>query len=1553
MATRKCNVFTTASTGLRVSGASTALANYLVNTVEAARTPTNIMKILTDVRLVNKFKGSFYVNKGSSNSALSDQLNGIDQINTYVKSAFGATGDLVVVNKVNSNPNNSGYNTTDAAGQLQWQNQATYNVRIDPGVLKELRKEPKGLYNAATESQQELEKAYQQMDMFKTYGEEVGDLIQSVAGRRYVEGLENYLNMVGRPEGQQLSETVISETARLENSSEQRFSTAGEGNLGKVKLQAEKLKQAFAKAGVIVSVQYDASLQSKGKIGPGKNGSVVITLNPDKIAEDTAYHEYGHLYIDLLGYNHPAVKAAVAELRKTELYNRVKEKYPELAEDQEKLDKEVLATAIGLEGAKLDYKNPNKFQQFFNRIFRAIAKKLGIKTNAAAELANDLFSGNINKGEFGGAISMYEQQSKDLTSLQKAVELAKINAIKSVQESLDMASRSVTPESKSAARLLKSHKERLKSVEDAEDFVGLIDYVNQLFNKAQSDFAIVKQKSVDPMNISPEERLDLINLLGNVANHMRAYYDSNNTRGVMKDISNAVKEKLDELQNKKSVTQQELDNIQVLRDKVIKLNNKMDETYREYLKVGAPLHASLILGYYNNSDLNDELENLAVSIETGKVMRNNLLVETEATLKIRDQFKKDLIDKPKRDTLLLEELVRQIRGKKIGLQELTDELVNAQMDKSKYSVFTDPVIYSSQTAIQLFVTEVKASLLEGAEKTRDVQFELANDYEAFMARKGGFNPTQAYANMYETVTHYTVEQDANGNNVRKQVKILTFVQPYDVTRYYGNLYKMIEEAEVKYKKPNIGDREAYNEWKSSKDVKFVELRKGYYRTIDEWHAKNSKTSPNAMQRKMDLEKEYRAVEKEYYKYKDTDVDRAALALVEMEVIESDINYIYNSFSHTFRGDAVMPNDSYVNSRYTALKNNNPEDFKYMNKLMDIYQKHNDKIGETKQVKNSWDNYTYMVPPVKADTLGQMQNNGFLATSREMLREGFMITEGDTEYGELTMAQSKKQIVPIYFTSPISESLVTRDLTGAIMHFVKMANDFESKSKIQSSVILMRDLIRDRKVLKEGALARIPLVNQFARRNGFIQYETEEGVTGNTYQMVDEYIESVFFGRKDLMQSFAIGSKSFSASKITSNFTKFTAVKALSFNGLQATNQLFLDNQKLIEEGIVGQYFNKTNHAWALAKFITSLAGVSDWGSFAPKSKLIKTAFWCDAYSDQLGMDQVSNITGNRLRKSLTGGAGNILQSMAEHEAVIVRMLALMDSYKGKLKDKNGDVIKNADGTEANLYDLIIEKANGNVELDPRVANMDQITFVNKLSGLMKRTNQVKGDIDRALMERRWWGKLVNLFRRFFSPQLRKHWGYGSNRGVHLDTESGVLANGMYKVFMNYMVQATKAGLKFRGVYNKHEAWEQADILRTLSQAAWIVTTGIAGGMLMTTGDDDEDKVSQFFGYQAIRMNAELQQFYNYKDFLRIIQSPTATINMVESLFGLGEQALFYDLPYALGFDIDKKKIFYQRREGDMKKGDRKIEKKFKDNIPFVVGINKTFSAKEAATFFKQ
>ena len=120
--------------------------------------------------------------------------------------------------------------------------------------------------------------------------------------------------------------------------------------------KAAHLQNSFAAAGIQVDVVFDESLDVLGQVDPKEDGkAAVIRLNPNSIKEDTTIHEFGHIYIDMLGINDPTVVAAINELRGTDLYAKVQESYPDLK--GEALDKEVLATAIGQEGAKIVRKN--------------------------------------------------------------------------------------------------------------------------------------------------------------------------------------------------------------------------------------------------------------------------------------------------------------------------------------------------------------------------------------------------------------------------------------------------------------------------------------------------------------------------------------------------------------------------------------------------------------------------------------------------------------------------------------------------------------------------------------------------------------------------------------------------------------------------------------------------------------------------------------------------------------------------------------------------------------------------------------------------------------------------------------------------------------------------------------------------------------------------------------------------------------------------------------------------------------------------------------------
>ena len=89
----------------------------------------------------------------------------------------------------------------------------------------------------------------------------------------------------------------------------------------------------------------------------------------------------------------------------------MKAEYPEL--EGLALGKEILVTAIGLEGAKLERKNPSKVQRLVNKILRAIGKLFGVQPNAAAVLAEQMFGAEIK------AEQLVNQVNKKAAELQR------------------------------------------------------------------------------------------------------------------------------------------------------------------------------------------------------------------------------------------------------------------------------------------------------------------------------------------------------------------------------------------------------------------------------------------------------------------------------------------------------------------------------------------------------------------------------------------------------------------------------------------------------------------------------------------------------------------------------------------------------------------------------------------------------------------------------------------------------------------------------------------------------------------------------------------------------------------------------------------------------------------------------------------------------------------------------------------------------------------------------------------------------------------------------
>jgi hypothetical protein len=1356
-------------------------------------------------------------------------------------------------------------------------------------------------------------------------------------------------------------------------------STAAENQLSKFDLEADsrdievtgeevqyqdvadqiiKIKNSFRTQGIEVNVEVDPELPVKGRIiiEPGK--PVTIKLNPTKITEDTHIHEFSHLLVELLGEDNATVKAAIKELKGTELYRQVKEKYPEL--DEATLDKEVVVTAVGLAGAKINRKNPNKFQQILNRIFRALAKALNINNNDSAveELAKTLLEGRFDKAMFKGSLKSMMADSRGDTKIKEDFENILADVKIAVKENITKLERTGEEANEKAIARLKLMYEDLEKVKKIEQLMDFVAYASRIANTADDMLTEIDEK-YNP-NLSTSERLQLINQLHKVGDTVSNFYGGMDPKkSLMAKIQNLARYKKIKLQKRLTPEQQAADpeflKLTKLEQSLYTAINKMSAIAEDYNEIGIPMMADLLLEY-NNTDVEDQINSVIKNITD-----NRRLIAPDKNDEWRALEKKfkdgTLTDKNGNKVTTKEGLldaqialnIKQLENKKIGRETLINELREAQKDKSAFSYLLDPIVYSSQASLQMFALTLKNKMYEANDDTQEVAYRVADAYRKFAESKGsGVNPVTFNEDILE-VHEYMVRDPETGES--KKERMLTFVQPLDVTAYRKAESAMYEGLNTKYGIPTTPDERKLWFDDAKNKVKIAQ----FYEEVSNWYANNSEPSPDSQRLLQRLTNELAAANKGLSAATaNNDGDRMAYYHSQIQEIQSLMNKIYDPKRRQFKGRAVQPLASkYTNPKYTALKANGPA-FEYYTALLDQYKESQRLVGKNGPIRNSWENFSYVAPAILADGLEKVQKDGVIDSVKLGARETLNFLSTDTHYGDSINAnkEARDKVIPIFYVNPINEKLATRDMASAIVQFAGMANMYQRKSEIQGAVMLMRDIVEKREPLAVNA-SNSPVVNRWSKIVGKTRYQTSKEVSNN-FKHLAEFIDTVFFGEEELKASLNFAGREFSYNKMAGKLASFTALNNLAFNALQAGNQLLLDNVRLIEEGVAGQYFSKGDLAWAKSTYHLQLQGIgqmSDYEKFVPKGKMGQAINFFDALGETLSTD-----TGNRTGPRAVKAVKNIpmaLQGIMENETAVTRMLAMMKSYEGKLKDAQGNVITNADGKPANLWDVfILDEKTGRYGIDPKVANADQIRsrFRMKISGLTKKTNQVKNKFDDAVLQRRWWGKLVMLFRRYFVPSLRRYYGSGTGTlgaGLHQDLELGTVSEGIYHTAARLVKETWQKKGNFVGVYKNMEKFEQENIKRFGAQASFMLLCILAVAAL-SDDDDEESYAEQFLIYQALRMESELRQFSSPTEFVKMAESPTATIRPLQkavNLFDLGTDEL------GALFTGDREGLDYARRSGRHEKGDNKFLAKLEELIPIVGGIEKSSNPQEASKWF--
>jgi len=980
----------------------------------------------------------------------------------------------------------------------------------------------------------------------------------------------------------------------------------------------------------------------------------------------------------------------------------------------------------------------------------------------------------------------------------------------------------------------------------------------------------------------------------------------------------------------------------------------LNEQFEEQI---IPIMADVLIGYHNeaidpqiDAIVNNIVEHNRWKSFESEIEKGTMFANEYKELK--SKLAKKEITEQQFNARAQKMTVESFKNRKLeGREVLIREMTNAHRDKSAFSYYFDPLIYSSEAAVQLFTKSVKEATFKKNDMTRDFKGDLNEAYQDFAEGKNEENVEELYEDIIEEVDYIT----SNSKGERDTMKVLSLVQPTLKDKHEKNKQEFYKATAKKYNKPQREDYASEAKYKSDL-VKWqnngsnAKVRNEYNKALESWDNENSEPIDGwekiVDQYQSVIDKQRRIEERANEAGRAGAAEAARIQRVDNE---KKLSRVYNEKTGKPKGDLLKPKQSkYENPKYVKIQND-PRLKKFYDFTLKSFKEAHELVGKKRMPKNTWDEFSYLLPSIRKRDLDRLKEQGIMSAGKDMLSEGFTVVETDRVFGIYNEKTGElKKSVPVYHTKPIDAKDVSRDVASSLYLFRDMAHNFKSKNQIYGHVMLFREIMANRDPMELDSFG-VAHLSQVAKKLG---YNLPAKKPGESYTLkhVNDFIDTIMFGQIQLKQNV----KGISLTKSVDAINAFTAMNALSFNFLQGVNQSLIDNMALVAEAAAGQFFNKKDLGWAKSQYWIEGAGLSDTGKFMPETKLGKALELFDAlteFTDQEG----NRLVGGKLRKALQLGNLLVVQQAAEHEVGATRMLALMKNLEGKLKDKDGNVIMNESGNPANLYDLLVVDSKGRMSVDPRVANFNRYDFINLIQGLSRRTNQTKGSFDRPTLNRIWYGKLFMLFRSWMNPGIRKRYGHGGMNGpsIHVDEELGTVTQGTYISFWNMLRESIREKDMPQEVYGRLTDMEKQNVKRTVTDLTSLAVAGVLIGALTNIDDDEKSWASNFLLYQMLRYRAEVQQwlpFYGTAEALRILKSPTATARQIEKIQGIIEQISLEGM-YNVGFPVDEKEIFYQRDTGRYNKGDRKIKKNFEDLMPLLRGLNKSGSPEDAAKYF--
>lgn len=840
-------------------------------------------------------------------------------------------------------------------------------------------------------------------------------------------------------------------------------------------------------------------------------------------------------------------------------------------------------------------------------------------------------------------------------------------------------------------------------------------------------------------------------------------------------------------------------------------------------------------------------------------------------------------------------------------EDMRNHLEQAPRDIKILNKWLYSTAASNDAALALGALYVKEQLEKAADDTYIAARRMNAALQLYRARKNKLDidkPREFNEAITETVMDIVYEFDeALGESVPKLHATMTLVNEFDMTKFNMSYLDM----KARQKANPAKKKEIYREWVMAN----VELKDGHELIRD---SKQRTLSPEA----------YR----EWYKD----------------------NY-FSATKPKFGSEVYQPRrDKYQNAKYFAM---DEADREYYDTLKDVLQEHQGKLPESHKQKlklANWQDAT--VIPTRYKTLRERAlDKDYKGAGKDFLESWVTINEErEQKYGLVKLDGEPFFGIPLHHIQRMDINDVSPDIFTNILYFADSVNKRQSLQSSEAEMLLLKDVLQSRDVARvttKGTVIYDNLVESMRRKGFDVPRKIEPTKGGASAEKFSEFIDMIYYGRTELPAGNWLFGK-LSINQTVNKLIGAASLTQLAFNVPAGVANKMTGEIMNFSASIGGRFYSQKDYAKAkwiyTTKFMPSV--LKDMGKPMPESAEGKLLVLLDPIQGDFKDIKGKKIAQSTFMREFRSDHLFMINNVGEHTMQVSTLLAMMNA-KQVTNAKTGEVKSLLDVyKDVNMDTMEIVLEDG-YSIDPK-----EIT---QLRNRVHRLNQklhgnYSNTVDMTLLQRRWYGKLALMFRKFVVPGLQRRWDV-----EHYDYELDQFEAGIYVDAYQYMVNNLIGDLK---AFASREASildsfttdaernryirQRAGFYQTMFEAAMFITTIILGALAIDEDDDEKDSQAAYMAALFLRrVRGDVSFYFNPLEFLNMVKNPTVTSSYVTSI-----------VKFALGLVTEwGEDAYYDRQVGPFEKGSSKSYARFLKILPVIRSYVNLQSPEEQLKFY--